>query len=72
MSEQYPISREEFRRFVSHDPDGECSGLCDELQDQFNAYEQTDDPEEKARILRIIRAIKSRMVRLHCPPCLVE
>jgi hypothetical protein len=69
MSERYPIGREDFIRLMSHNPSEECEGLCADLQRLNEEYESTEDPEERARILRMIRAVLGRMQTLHCGPC---
>jgi hypothetical protein len=69
MTEQRPLGREDFRSLLSHSPSTECEGLCEDwlsLEEQFDVAETA---EERARILRLIKAVLYRMERLGCPDC---
>jgi hypothetical protein len=69
MSEQYPISREEFLGLASHNPGTECQDLCADWEDVEEQFTVAETAEERARILRLIKAVNARLERLNCPDC---
>jgi hypothetical protein len=72
MSEERPLSREDFRRLLSHSPSAECDQLCRKwksLTDEWSEAHQAGDEDEMFDLELLINAVTTRMQWLNCPDC---